>query len=107
MLTATINLNVTPLPDIGIWFANASAWNNYWNNISGTVTINPAATSLYVPVPYNSALLFCRINIDGADYNLMTDIQLTSLLGQLNALDAAVQDLRTQLKTAGYITNAQ
>jgi hypothetical protein len=107
MLTASIQFNIPALPDNDIWFANSQAWSNYWNGIAATATLSPAATALYVPVPYNNALVYCRIDIDGQDYNLVTDAMLTSLLGQLNALDAAVQDLRTQMKTAGYITNAQ
>jgi|ERR1041385_1691235 hypothetical protein len=107
MLTANITFDVPALQESDIWFASSQAWTNYWAGIAATAEFSAAETSIYVPVQYDTNLVFAQINIDGADYNLVTEAQLNSLLNQLNTLDVAFQDMRTQLRTAGFITNAQ
>jgi len=106
-LTATINLNPTPLSDSGVWFANAAAFNAYMQGISGLATISPGTTTVYVPLNYNESLEPAVINIDGTEYALVTVAMLISLKEKLNNLDASYQLLRTQLKTAGIIDKAQ
>lgn len=106
-LNGTANLNVTPLPDNDIWFANSQAWTNYWKTINLTLSFNPAATSKYVSVPFDASLQPCYQNIDGKDYVLITNEMFTSLMNRLNALEQSYQDFRTQLRAASFITNAQ
>lgn len=106
MATATISLNVTDLPDAEEWFVNSAAWSNYWANQSADVTLDPAATTLYVP----SAAVdgdYYNINIDGADRMIPSQAVFLTLLAALNNLNTSYQNLRSELKDAGYIDNAQ
>jgi len=107
MLTANISVNVPELPDNEIWFANAASWNNYWQDITADVEFEPAATTIYAPSPYNNALTSYVLNVDGVDYVLATKAQLDSLVAQVATLDAAFQLIRTEMRNAGYISNAQ
>lgn len=106
-LTAIVEIIVPDLPDADVWFANSAAWSNYWRNLGGTVIINPAATTLYVPVPFNVALAPADFIVDGVDNVVPTYAQFQSLQNQVAALDTSFQNLRTQLKAAGLITVAQ
>lgn len=107
MLTASISVNVTPLPDNAVWFANAAAWNNYWANITADVEFDPAATTIYAPSPYNDALVPYTLNVDGVETTVPTIAMFNSLKAQVAVLDSEFQLMRTQMRTAGYITNAQ
>jgi hypothetical protein len=107
MATALINLAVPALPDADVWFANNAAWATYWAGVSGTVELDPADTTLYIPVAFDLTIVPCAINVDGIDYLLVTSNQLTSILNKLNAIDTSYQNLRSELRDAGYITNAQ
>lgn len=107
MPTATISIVVPDLPDADVWFANNAAWSNYWNNISGEVTLDPATTTIYIPVAYDDSLVAVAFNIDGIDYLVVSQLQFNSLLAKVNAIDTAFQNLRTELKDAGFIDNAQ
>lgn len=106
-LTATISISVPALPDNDIWFANAAAWSNYWENIPASVTINPAATAIYTPQPADLTLPIYDIQINGVDQNVPSLALVQSLYNQLAAVDQCLQDLRSQLKAAGLITQAQ
>ena len=107
-ITFSFSLNVTPLPDNDIWFANAAAWSNYWaQQTGGTVTLNPIATTIYTPQPFDNTLLVEDIRIDGVDHNLPSLAMFQSLVNAFVACDNALKDLRSQLKAAGLITNAQ
>lgn len=106
-LSGNVQFNVPALPNNDIWFANAQAWTNYWQGIAATVDLNAAATNLYVPVAYDDTIQPPVFNIDGVNYQLATFTMIVSLLARIAALDAAFQDLRTAMKNAGYITNAQ
>src|SRR6266404_2343090 len=106
--TVTFKLNVTPLPENDIWFANAAAWTNYWANQPGVaVIVNPASTTIYVPQPQDTSLPVYDLIIDGMDRNIPSLLLHESLATQVTAIDQALQDLRTQLKAAGFISNAQ
>lgn len=108
MITAQINVNVTPLPDNDIWFLNAAAWNTYWSNVTADVDIDALATTLYVPVPYNTAIQpYAMANDQDVVTKLTTLDQFNSLKAQLQALDNAFQTMRTELRNGGLITNAQ
>jgi hypothetical protein len=106
-LTARINLVVPDLPDADVWFANAAAWKNYWRNIGAEVEFDAAATTIYVPVAYNNALVPFFTVVDGFNYVLVTTAMFESLMNRVNAMEASFQDLRTQMRDAGFITNAQ
>lgn len=106
-LQATIEIIVGPLPDPLFWFANEAAWANYWEDVTGTITIEPAATNVYVPSPFDYGLEPEDFNIDGVDYIIPSIAQFNSLKAQVAALDDTVQQLRTALKAAGLITEAQ
>jgi len=105
--TATIQIIVTPLPDNDVWFINSESWTNYWQNISGLVTITAAANSKYIPVAFDNTIPMQDINIDGNDIFLPSLAAFRSLQAQVAALDASYQDLRTQMKAAGIIAEAQ
>lgn len=106
-LNATFQINVPALPNNDVWFINAQAWTNYWQNVPVTATLDAAATNLYVPVAYDDTIQPPVFQIDGINYQLATFTMITSLLARIAALDAAVQDMRTAMKNAGYINNAQ
>lgn len=103
-LSATIVINVTPLTDNEVWFQNAAAWNNYWTNVSGEVTLQGATTTPYVPLQYDNTKLPCNIKIDGVDYAVVTMDQFQSLLNVVINLDQSYQLLRGQLYGGGIIS---
>lgn len=105
-LTANINLSVPPLPDNQVWFANAAGWSNYWKDIQIEATFDPADTTNYVPSPYNVALNFVRMSIDGVDQDMPAYNQHQSLVAQVAALDADYRLFKAAMKTAGFITNS-
>lgn len=108
MITAEINVNITPLSDNTIWFANAAAWNTYWSNITANVDIDALDTTIYAPVNYSSGLQPYAFQLDdGPVVVLATNEMFTSLLAKVNALDNAFQLMRTELRNEGLITNAQ
>lgn len=99
--------NVPDLPAADVWFANNIAWKDYWAGIAATATFAGAITNLYVPSPFNNNLVAYNFNVDGVDMIVASIDMFNSLKNQVATLDAAVQDLRTQLKAAGLITQAQ
>lgn len=107
MLQAQLQLSVPPLPDTEVWFINAAAWTIYWQNIIMQATFNPAPVALYVPSPFDNTAPVQDLNIDGVDIFVPSLAQFNSLKAQVAALDAAFQDMRTQMKDAGYISNSQ
>lgn len=107
MLIANVTLNVTPLDDNEVAFANAAAWNNYWANVTGEVELEAADTTIYTAVPFDDGLVPCDMVIDSTAYQLVTTAQLASLLARVDALNNAFELMRTELRDAGYITNAQ
>lgn len=106
-LTVNINIAVPDLPDNDVWFANAQAWKNYWRNIGGDASIEPAATDKYVASTYNNALVPVAFNYLGVDYVVPTVAMFQSLLNRVDVLNNAFEAMRTQLKDAGLIENAQ
>lgn len=107
MLQVNLVITPTPLPDNDVWFINSAAWTAYWGSIPATASISPAATAIYVPQPFNAALPPTDFVIDGVDNVVPSIAQFNSLLAQVTAVDQCLQDLRTQLKAAGLISNAQ
>lgn len=107
MLTGTVSFNVAPLSDTDVWFANAAAWSNYWATQDvGTITFNPITTTTYAAlalVDIGSA----AFDVDGTLYYLVQQATFDSLVARVAALNAAFELMRTQLKAAGLITNAQ
>jgi hypothetical protein len=106
-IDASVQIIVPDLPDASIWFANAAAWKNYWKNITAEITFDGANTTIYVPFPYDVTLNPAYMVIDGVNYALVTVDMFNSMMNRLNALESSYQDLRTQLKDASIITNAQ
>lgn len=104
---ATITLEVPALPDAGVWFANASAWANYWRGQIATVTVEGAETTLYTPLAYDDTLVPVYQQIDGVDYVLVTQAMFQSMQARYDNLEFSYQSLRTQLKDAGLIDTAQ
>ena len=107
MLTGNITLSVTPLTDNTVAFANAAAWNNYWANVTGTVDIEAATTTVYTASAFDTGLAPCDITIDGVAYQLVTTAQLASLLTRVDDLNTAFELMRTRMRVAGFITAAQ
>lgn len=105
-LTATISINVPPLSDTDVWFANAAAWSNYWNDIEGDVTLDPIATIVYAASPFVDAGDYVA-NVDGVEYRLVQKATFDSLKNRLDVLNSAFETMRTELRNAGLITNAQ
>lgn len=106
MITATITFTVPALSDKTVWFANATAWNNYWSAVPATIEIDPAATTIYTPTNFVDQDP-CIQNIDGTIYNLVTNEAFQSLVSKVAALDTMFQTMRQELKDAGIITEAQ
>ena len=104
-MTTTISLAVPALTDNTIAFANAAAWNTYWNNISGTVDFDAITTTAYTPSPYDSALTPHDLTIGADRYIFPTQSMFESLRAQLAAIDASYQTLRGELYAAGLISN--
>lgn len=108
MISVTFSLNVPALPDNDVWFANAAAWSNYWSGISVAGTLDSVDTVIYAASAYNSALEPFYLNLDGVTTHiLVTQDMFTSLLNRVNALNSAFETMRTELRNAGLITNAQ
>jgi streptogramin lyase len=106
MITFTLNLAVSPLPNGGVWFANAQAWTNYWSNIGATGQLDPITTTKYVPLTATDDDPV-QINIDGNIYYIVKDSSYKSLLAKVNQLDSNFQTMRQQFYDAGLITEAQ
>ena len=106
-LTASINITVAPLPEDDVWFANSQAWTNYWRDVNGTVSLDPATTTVYTSYAYNSALPVCDILVDDIPYKLVTKDMFDSLMARVDHLNTTFELMRNQLKLAGFITEAQ
>jgi hypothetical protein len=106
-LTASISFNITPLPENDVWFANAQAWNNYWRDVSGDVIINAIANDLYIPLTYDEGSGPVILELGGIQYVIITKPMFDSLLSKVENLDASYQVLRTDLRDAGLLENAQ
>lgn len=119
-----VGLNVTPLPDNKVWFANSASWTSYWkSNVTFTIdapvadTVNyglvkTAATTIYVPVATPDSEQY-NINIDPLGNGVFVAVNVPSiayvkaLQAQVVALDAAVQQMRIAMVNAGIINHAQ
>jgi hypothetical protein len=101
-LDLNISIVVPPLPNSGIWFANAQAWSNYWNAVGGTATLVPVDVITYTTVP-PVADDPAVIQIDGVEYVLCTRASFNSLKAQFDGLDNAFKTLRTELIAGGLI----
>lgn len=107
-ITATIQINVPALPDNDVWFANAAAWTNYWTDITGDVTLDAIATTIYAATPYNVPGTDPYVlDVDGIEYRLATEAMINSLVARVQTLNDSYELLRNELKNAGLITNAQ
>ena len=107
MITATITITVTPLTDNEVWFANAAAWNNYWEDVAGTIEIDGAPTTLYAESAYDTGLEPVVFNYGGTDFVIVQQVQFDSLLLMVNTLNNNYKLFRNELKNAGFITNSQ
>lgn len=103
MITATVSLNVTPLVDNEIAFANAAAWNDYFNNLSGEVELDAISVSVYTDSPYDTALTPHELTVDAMLYRFPTLDMFTSLQTQVAQLDQNYIALRSELQLAGLI----
>jgi len=100
----SFTLNVPPLPDIGIWFANAAAWTSYWQQAI-SVTFTPISNAVYVDIPVGAATYYdflMDLNGDGIDeHNVVPSKESFDLLV------ANYKNLRQAMKDAGLITQSQ
>jgi len=103
-ITFTINLNVTPLTDNTIAFANAAAWNNYFNALSADAEMEPVVVTGYSDSPYDDTLTPHSLTVDSTNYIFPTLDQFNSLKAQLQTLDASYQTMRQELYAAGLIS---
>lgn len=106
-ITFSIALDVPALPDNDTWFANAAAWTNYWRDIDVEGELDAIVTTTYVPSAYVAGQDAPVLDFGGIQYTFPTKAQHDSLVAQVAALDAIVQAMRTQMKNAGLITEAQ
>jgi len=104
MITATVSLNVTPLVDNEIAFANAAAWNDYFNNLTGEVTLEAITTSGYTDSPYDDTLQPHQLTVDAQVYVFPTQQMFTKLKDQVSNLDQNYIALRSELYAAGLIS---
>ena len=104
MITATVSLNVTPLVDNEIAFANAAAWNDYFNNLSGEVELEAITTSGYTDSPYDDTLQPHQLTVDAQVYVFPTQQMFTKLKDQVSNLDQNYIALRSELYAAGLIS---
>lgn len=107
MLSATISLTVPDLSDNDVAFANNEAWVNYWSEIEVVAEFDPVDNTIYVDNPYNNALAYTAINVDGIDYVLSSKAQFDSFLLDYSTLKANYKTLRNELKNAGFLLNSQ
>ena len=103
-ITVTISLNVTPLVDNEIAFANAAAWNDYFNNLSGDAVIEPVTVTGYTDSPYDSALQPHQLTVDAQVYIFPTIDMFNSLKAQVQQIDTNYITLRAELYAAGLIS---
>lgn len=107
-LSVSISLDVPPLPDDDVWFANAAAWTEYWRDIDLEATFNAIVNTLYAEQNYDYTLPAPVIRgDDGADYALVTVAMLSSLINRVDTLNTSYKTLRNELKAAGLLTNSQ
>lgn len=122
MATTTINvsLDVSPLPDNAVWFANSAAWSNYWNTQEFSANIPIASAGVFgvvqsaVTVAYNvpAAIVagYTIIQVDVAGNGVLTPVPIPqqvvidNLVAQLNSLMADYTATKLALKNAGIIT---
>jgi hypothetical protein len=104
MITATVSLNVTPLVDNEIAFANAAAWNDYFNNLTGEVELDAITTTGYTDSPYDTTLTPHELTVDLTLYVFPTLDMFSSLKAQVQALDNNYIILRGELYAAGLIS---
>lgn len=108
-MTATVSVNVSALPDNDVWFQNAAAWNSYWSNVTANVTLDEIDNQVYTPSTYNPSgdLYPEAFQIGGEVKILVTEAMFNSLLTRLNTLNSSYELLRTELRNAGLLKNAQ
>ncbi len=106
-LTANIVLIVPDLPDASVWFANAAAWKDYWRNITAQVEFDAAENAIYVPQALDETIQYVAMNVNGNDHLLVPQPMFESLVARTNAMEAAFQNMRTAMKDAGFIEEAQ
>jgi hypothetical protein len=122
-LINVIGFQVPALTDNDIWFANAAAWSNYWNNVTFSInvpiadTVNAglvkaAATAVYADTGVTATKRYTlQVDLDGTGNLQNVPVpdagSFDELKIQVEALVLAVQNMRTAMKTAGLITNAQ
>lgn len=104
-ITATVSLNVTPLVDNEIAFANAAAWNDYFNNLTGNVEIEAITVTGYTDSPYDSALQPHQLTVDAGQVYIFPTIDMfNSLKAQVQQIDTNYITLRAELYAAGLIS---
>jgi len=102
-ITATVSLTVPTLTDNAIAFANAAAWNNYWNNISANITLVPIDVDGYTPASYNTTLTPYQLNVDADVMVFPSKAQFDSLLALVLNLEGNYDALRQKLYDGGLI----
>ena len=108
-LNVTAVINVAPLPENDIWFANAQAWNNYWKNVTATFEVQPETTTKYAggsESVYDNNLHPLALQVDGVAYSFITVEMFQSFLDAYAALNASYKELRQALEDAGLISEA-
>jgi len=104
MITATVSLNVTPLVDNEIAFANAAAWNDYFNNLTGEVELDAITTDVYTDSPYDTTLQPHQLTVDTQVYIFPTLDMFNSLKTQVSQLDQNYIAMRAAMYAAGLIS---
>jgi len=102
-ITVSINLNVAPLTDNTVAFANAAAWNNYFNDLSAEATLDPIDVTGYTASAYDTALTAHQMTVDSDIWRFPTMDMFNSLLAAYNTLNDSYTTLRQELYAAGFI----
>lgn len=105
-LTVNISLEVPDLPDNSVAFLNNAAWVNYWRNVDVVAEFTPADNDIYLENAYNNAQQV-DFNWNGQDFSVPSIEQFNSLLLAYQTLNTNYKNLRTVMKDAGFILEAQ
>lgn len=107
-LSVSISLDVPPLLDDDIWFADAAAWSEYWREIDLVATFDAINNTLYVPVAYDYTINAPTVTADdNVAYALVTKEMVLSLIARYDTLETNYKILRNELKAAGLLQNSQ
>ena len=103
-ITVTVSLNVAPLTDNTVAFANAAAWNAYFDALSGTAELTPITVTGYSPTAYTAATVPYDVTIDEDQMIFPTWASFKALEAAYINLATNYDLLRAELYAAGLLS---